>query len=140
MAVVRLAGDQIERAAELLGRAFVDDPLAVHMSPSGAARASGLPQHFGATARYAHLVGEVHVTPEPPASRCRRRACTAGVQRSVARRTVSPTRTAAVTRPPRGRSVGGTVRSSMRPSYPNPDRGAAQFGTGLPHRSSAISI
>jgi GNAT superfamily N-acetyltransferase len=61
--VVRLRADQIEPAGALLARAFIHDPLAVHMLPDESQRSLLLPAHFSPFVRYGVLFGEVYTTP-----------------------------------------------------------------------------
>lgn len=58
----RLGLDEVDRAGELLARAFFGDPLATYMLPDARARARLLPVHLGAMVRYGVLYGEVHST------------------------------------------------------------------------------
>jgi len=60
----RLGLDEVDRAGELLARAFFDDPLATYMLPDAGVRARLLPVHLGAMVRYGVLYGEVHATPD----------------------------------------------------------------------------
>ena len=60
--VIRLAKSQIERASEVVARAFQDDPLWKHIFPSKIKRASGLSWLTIGTIRYAQRYGEVYTT------------------------------------------------------------------------------
>ena len=50
-------GSRIDAAAAVYGRAFMDDPIAVWITPDEARRARGLPIMFGACMRYAQRFG-----------------------------------------------------------------------------------
>lgn len=60
---VRIGEGQSERVAELLARAFQDDPLMVAALPDAARRARSLPRLIGLNVRYAVRYGEVYATP-----------------------------------------------------------------------------
>ena len=58
-----LASSQQSRAAELLARAFQDDPLFRYVIPQEGRRAETLSWLFGRVVRYALLYGQVYTTP-----------------------------------------------------------------------------
>ena len=60
--VIRLARSQIERASEVVARAFQDDPLWKHIFPPKIKRASGLSWLTVGAIRYAQRYGEVYTT------------------------------------------------------------------------------
>lgn len=60
--IVRLPESQIQRAGEVMARAFYNDPLAVYMFPDPEQRARLLPLHFTPFIHYVHLFGEVLAT------------------------------------------------------------------------------
>ncbi|OGO52831.1 MAG: hypothetical protein A2148_06380 [Chloroflexi bacterium RBG_16_68_14] len=57
---VLLAAHQVKAAAEVLGRAFLDDPLAVWIVPNEARRARVLPWFFRIAVRYGQRHGQAH--------------------------------------------------------------------------------
>jgi GNAT superfamily N-acetyltransferase len=59
-----LTESQLDEAGAVLGRAFYDDPLSVYLLPNEEGRADKLEWFFGAGAKYGHMYGEVHTTPE----------------------------------------------------------------------------
>src|SRR5262245_12896125 len=59
---VALAPDQIQQAADVLTRAFLNDPLNVYMLPDETARRQLCPAHFAAFVRYGLLAGRVLTT------------------------------------------------------------------------------
>ncbi len=60
--LVRLKEPQIKPAAEMLGRAFQDDPLFTHFFPDASERKSKLPYIFKFLIRYGVWYGEVYAT------------------------------------------------------------------------------
>jgi GNAT superfamily N-acetyltransferase len=64
--LVRLDASRIERAGEIAGRAFFDDPLARHFLPDDEQRRELLQAHFIPLIRYGVLFGEVFTTAETP--------------------------------------------------------------------------
>jgi GNAT superfamily N-acetyltransferase len=60
--IVRLPESQIQRAGEVMARAFFNDPLIVYMFPDVAQRARLLPLHFTPFIHYVHLFGEAFAT------------------------------------------------------------------------------
>ena len=60
---IRLVAQQIKAASEVLGRAFMNDPLWEYLAPDPARRARVLKPSFGITVRYALRYGEVYTTP-----------------------------------------------------------------------------
>lgn len=60
--VERLREGDVERAGEVLARAFVQDPLAVYMLPDPEARRRLLPWHFATVVRYGVLFGEAYTS------------------------------------------------------------------------------
>lgn len=62
-APIRLDARQIKAASELLGRAFMRDPMWEYLAPGLARRARVLPPSFGITVRYSLRYGEVYTTP-----------------------------------------------------------------------------
>ena len=62
-APVRLDARQVKAASELLGRAFMKDPMWEYLAPGLARRARVLPPSFGITVRYSLRYGEVYTTP-----------------------------------------------------------------------------
>jgi ribosomal protein S18 acetylase RimI-like enzyme len=61
--LIRIDTASIPRAAELLARAFQDDPLMTYAFPDAVRRARLLPQLIGLNVRYGCLFGEVYATP-----------------------------------------------------------------------------
>lgn len=61
--LVRIGGRQSARVAELLARAFQDDPMAVAALPDATRRARSLPRLIGLNVGYAVRYGEVYATP-----------------------------------------------------------------------------
>ncbi len=59
---VALAPDQIEQAADVLTRAFLNDPLNVYMLPDEGDRRRLCPVHFAAFVKYGRLAGHVLTT------------------------------------------------------------------------------
>src|SRR5258708_15184489 len=59
---IRLHARQVKAASELLGRAFMKDPMWEYLAPSLARRARVLPSSFGITVRYSLRYGEVYTT------------------------------------------------------------------------------
>jgi Acetyltransferase (GNAT) family len=62
-APIRLDARQAKAASELLGRAFMKDPMWEYLAPGLARRARVLPPSFGITVRYSLRYGEVYTTP-----------------------------------------------------------------------------
>ncbi len=62
-APIRLDARQVKAASELLGRAFMKDPMWEYLAPGLARRARVLPPSFGITVRYSLRYGEVYTTP-----------------------------------------------------------------------------
>jgi len=62
-AIVPLSAPQTRRAGAMLARAFLDDPLWVHILPDAGTRRRALPAFFTATAEYGRLHGRVDSTP-----------------------------------------------------------------------------
>src|SRR5260221_10518977 len=62
-APIRLHARQVKAASELLGRAFMKDPMWEYLAYSLARRAGVLPSSFGITVRYSLRYGEVYTTP-----------------------------------------------------------------------------
>src|SRR5260221_11341613 len=62
-APIRLHARQVKAASELLGRAFMKDPMWEYLAPGLARRARVLPPSFGITVRYSLRYGEVYTTP-----------------------------------------------------------------------------
>jgi len=60
--VARLTSEQVEEAGDMLGRAFFDNPMSVHLLPDEATRIDPLTWMFDRTTRYGHLFGEVYTT------------------------------------------------------------------------------
>src|ERR1051326_7905222 len=60
--LIRIDTASIPRAAELLARAFQDDPLMTYAFPDAARRARLLPWLIGLNVRYGCLYGEVYAT------------------------------------------------------------------------------
>ena len=60
--LVRLKESQIKPAAEMLGRAFQDDPLSGYFFPDAVKRKNKLPYIFKFLIRYGVLYGEVYAT------------------------------------------------------------------------------
>lgn len=60
--VVPLDPAKVDLAAEVLTRAFMDDPLQCYTLPDAGERARLSPSHFGAMIRYGLLAGEVWTT------------------------------------------------------------------------------
>jgi GNAT superfamily N-acetyltransferase len=61
--MLELRVSQIDAASHMLARAFQDDSAMTYLIPEAAARAEMLIHYFRATVRYAHLYGQVFVTP-----------------------------------------------------------------------------
>jgi ribosomal protein S18 acetylase RimI-like enzyme len=61
--MLELRTSQIDEASHMLARAFQDDPAMIYLIPEAIARAEILIHYFRATVRYAHLYGQVFVTP-----------------------------------------------------------------------------
>jgi ribosomal protein S18 acetylase RimI-like enzyme len=61
--MLELRVSQIDAASHMLARAFQDDSGMIYLIPEAAARAEMLIHYFRATVRYAHLYGQVFVTP-----------------------------------------------------------------------------
>jgi GNAT superfamily N-acetyltransferase len=64
--IVPLGESQIEQAAEVLGRAFFDDPLEAYMLPDGESRERLSSLRFARLLRYGHLFGNVYTTANVP--------------------------------------------------------------------------
>jgi GNAT superfamily N-acetyltransferase len=64
--VALLAEAQIEEAAEVLGRAFFDDPFEVYMLPDDDSRERLSSLRFARLLRYGHLFGRVYTTVNMP--------------------------------------------------------------------------
>jgi ribosomal protein S18 acetylase RimI-like enzyme len=62
-AVIPLKAQQIKQASELMGRAFLNDPLWQYLVPDEARRARVVPLSMGILVRYSFLYGEVYTTP-----------------------------------------------------------------------------
>src|SRR5260370_42145658 len=62
-APIRLHTRQVKAASELLGRAFMKDPMWEDLAPGLARRARVLPPSFRITVRYSLRYGEVYTTP-----------------------------------------------------------------------------
>jgi GNAT superfamily N-acetyltransferase len=62
-AIVRLSEADIEAAADVLARAFYDDPFAIHVLPEADEREDLLFWYFGTIVQYGLLFGEVYSTP-----------------------------------------------------------------------------
>ena len=60
---VRLGKGQIERASEVLSRAFRDDPLSVYLFPDPVEREENMPRVFRSMLSYGHLYGGAVVSP-----------------------------------------------------------------------------
>jgi GNAT superfamily N-acetyltransferase len=60
--IVRLAEAQFGAAADVLGRAFADDPIFVQMVPDAARRARMVPLFMLASVRFCHRYGANYVT------------------------------------------------------------------------------
>lgn len=60
---VRLTQDQLKQAIEIMGRAFLNDPLLKHLVPDDAKRARLAPGFVGMVVRYCFLYGEVWTSP-----------------------------------------------------------------------------
>src|SRR5207249_9041933 len=60
---VRLTGEQINEAGEVLARAYADDPLMEYWEPDEAKRERWSPWFFAAGCRTEHLYGTVDTTP-----------------------------------------------------------------------------
>ncbi|MCJ7491415.1 MAG: hypothetical protein MUP15_04590, partial [Dehalococcoidia bacterium] len=60
--VARLTSEQVEETGDMLGRAFFDNPMSVHLLPDEATRIDPLTWMFDRTTRYGHLFGEVYTT------------------------------------------------------------------------------
>ena len=61
--LVRLKKSQIKPAAEMLARAFQDDPLFAYFIPDASERKDKLPYFFQFPIRYSVLYGEVYAIP-----------------------------------------------------------------------------
>jgi ribosomal protein S18 acetylase RimI-like enzyme len=59
---VRLQESSINAVAEVLARAFFDDPLTIYVEPNESRRAQVLPVLYEVGTRYAHLFGEAYTT------------------------------------------------------------------------------
>jgi GNAT superfamily N-acetyltransferase len=64
--IVPLGEAQIEKAAEVLGRAFFDDPFEVYMLPDDESRERLSSLRFARLLRYGHLFGKVYTTVNMP--------------------------------------------------------------------------
>jgi GNAT superfamily N-acetyltransferase len=85
MTEVRLArADELDAVGAMLGRAFHDDALFVHMLPDDAERARLGPAHFTPFVRAAHAIGEVWVTGDLSAAACWVRPGSGGLTPAVA--------------------------------------------------------
>jgi GNAT superfamily N-acetyltransferase len=60
--IVPLGEAQITEAAQVLGRAFFDDPLEAYMLPDGESRERLSSLRFARLLRYGHLFGKVHTS------------------------------------------------------------------------------
>jgi len=60
--LLRLGKSQIKPAAEVLAKAFQDDPLFTYFIPDASVRKNKLPQAFRMMVRYGVLYGEVYAT------------------------------------------------------------------------------
>ena len=60
--VACLTSAQVEETGDMLGRAFFDNPMSVHLLPDEATRIDPLTWMFDRTTRYGHLFGEVYTT------------------------------------------------------------------------------
>src|SRR5260221_11256465 len=69
-APIRLDAQQVKAASELLGRAFMKDPMWKYLAPGLARRARVLPPSFGITVRYSLRYGEVYTTPALDGEAC----------------------------------------------------------------------
>src|SRR6266487_6497759 len=61
-AVIPLKAQQLKQASELMGRAFLNDPLWQYLVPDEARRARVVPLSMGILVRYSFLYGEVYTT------------------------------------------------------------------------------
>lgn len=59
---IQLAAPQIKQAAEVLARAFYEDPMMMFIFPDDARRARLLPWYMGVWIRYGRMYGEVTTT------------------------------------------------------------------------------
>ena len=64
--IVRLGESQMHPAAQMLARAFHDDPLMRYTIPDPNERARLLPAMYATMIRFGMLAGEVHVTADAP--------------------------------------------------------------------------
>jgi GNAT superfamily N-acetyltransferase len=60
--IARLQERDVERAAEVLARAFFDDPLGIYVAPDESQRAGALSAVYEVGTRYAYLFGEAYTT------------------------------------------------------------------------------
>jgi len=60
--IVRLEEANISTVADILARAFFDDPLAIYVEPDVSRRTQVLPVLYEVGTRYAHLFGEAYTT------------------------------------------------------------------------------
>ncbi len=60
--VIELAAPRMKEAAEVLARAFYEDPMMTFIFPEDARRARLLPWYMGVWMRYGHMYGEVTTT------------------------------------------------------------------------------
>ena len=58
----RMTGEQIEQSAQVLSRAFFDDPLMTYFLPEEERRTKALPWFMGVATKYGHKRGEVETT------------------------------------------------------------------------------
>src|SRR5260370_36016941 len=63
LGLVRLPANQARSAAEVLARAFHNDPLMQYLMPVEARRTRWLPSLFSIVVRYCLAYGEVYTTP-----------------------------------------------------------------------------
>jgi len=64
--LVPLKESLIDEAGHALARAFMDDPLCIHMFPDAEERARKTPCHFSGFLRYVHLFGKIWTTSGNP--------------------------------------------------------------------------
>lgn len=62
-AIQQVTNGDLATAAEILARAFFDDPLQRHTFPDPDMRRALSPAHFGVALAYGRLFGSVHMTP-----------------------------------------------------------------------------